>query len=141
MRDYSKYRAKQLEGMKSKRRKWLAENGPCKKCSSVESLEVDHVDPATKIDHKVWSWSEQRRAAELKKCQVLCRKCHEEKTAEEFRKKDRPHGTNTTYKSGCRCAECRAAAARHMNEWRWATGRRKKRKTNGLDGLRKVSQI
>ena len=31
---------------------------------------------AYKKDHKIWSWSKQRREAEIKKCVVLCRKCH-----------------------------------------------------------------
>lgn len=58
----------------------FAENGPCRQCGSTEDLELDHIDPTTKISHAVWSWSEQRRAEELKKCQVLCHNYHETKT-------------------------------------------------------------
>jgi len=31
-----------------------------------------------------------------------------------------PHGS---YAKGCRCDDCREAAARYMREWRWRTGR------------------
>jgi 5-methylcytosine-specific restriction endonuclease McrA len=68
---------------KQKRRDaWLQENGPCQneKCGSWEDLEVDHIDPRDKVDHRVWSWAKERREAELGKCRVLCKKCHKEKT-------------------------------------------------------------
>jgi hypothetical protein len=45
-------------------------------------LELDHVDPALKVSHRVWSWARERREAELAKCQVLCHDCHVAKTAE-----------------------------------------------------------
>ena len=82
-RDRAKQRAAQLAFWHRRRRAWLAANGPCATCGSTERLEVDHKDPAPKVSHRIWSWSEVRRAAELAKCQVLCRKCHEAKTARE----------------------------------------------------------
>lgn len=62
---------------------WLAENGPCVKCGASGELDVDHIDPEQKISNRVWSWGKARRLAELAKCQVLCVKCHAEKTAKE----------------------------------------------------------
>jgi len=51
------------------------------KCGSWKKLELDHIDPKTKESHKIWSWSEERRNKELKKCQVLCYDCHNIKSS------------------------------------------------------------
>lgn len=48
----------------------------CALCGSDSNLNVHHVDPSEKIDHKVWSWSEARKTKELAKCVVLCQPCH-----------------------------------------------------------------
>lgn len=53
-------------------------------------MHVDHVDPATKLDHRVWSWAPDRMAAELVKCQVLCATHHRIKTAGEQRGEGSP---------------------------------------------------
>ncbi|MES2355581.1 MAG: HNH endonuclease signature motif containing protein [Pseudomonadota bacterium] len=71
--------------VKGRRAEWLAKNGPCRKCGSSEKLEVDHVDPSQKVTHQVWTWAQERRDAELAKCQVLCSKCHRKKTIAENR--------------------------------------------------------
>ena len=55
----------------------------CGNCGSTDKLELDHINPKTKISHNVWTWSEENRNNELKKCQVLCRRCHQIKTAKE----------------------------------------------------------
>jgi hypothetical protein len=65
---------------KMRRLAWLEANGPCKQCGSWVKLEVDHVDPSQKVSHRVWSWTADRRNAELKKCQVLCQACHKIKS-------------------------------------------------------------
>lgn len=85
---------------------WLRENGPCCHCGSTERLEVDHIDPSTKVSHNVWSWNPIRRAEELKKCQVLCKSCHKEKS-DNAMKIAVPHGTHSGYSHhGCRCVNC-----------------------------------
>ena len=68
-------------------RKWIAArraaffNGKsCAKCGSCGRLELDHIDPETKVHHSIWSWSESRRVIETAKCQVLCHACHLDKT-------------------------------------------------------------
>lgn len=68
-----------------RRREWTEQNGPCVLCGSDKELEVDHVNRLDKVSHGVWSWAKPRREAELKKCQVLCHKCHKLKSASECR--------------------------------------------------------
>ena len=103
-------RAYMRQWIRSRRQRWLNENGPCAKCGSSEKLEVDHIDPAQKVEHRVWSWSEERRNAELAKCQVLCEACHAAKTVEQ-RPRVAFHGSAGMYGAGCRCAQCRKGNA------------------------------
>ena len=58
---------------------------PCEKCGSTVCLELDHINPDEKKSHRIWSWSEERRNEELKKCQILCHWCHKEKSTKENR--------------------------------------------------------
>lgn len=106
-------RKRDLENRKLRRLAWLNENGPCR-CGSRENLEVHHTDPALKKDHNVWSWSEDRRIAELAKCIPLCRECHKKETNEYVSKlfkvkpEDIKHGTYGAYhKHHCQCIPCR----------------------------------
>lgn len=55
--------------------------GKCAKCGSTEKLEFDHIDPKTKlfgIKYATRNW--EIVLEELKKCQLLCRMHHEEKS-------------------------------------------------------------
>ena len=90
------------------RREWLLVNGPCRSCGSWENLEVDHVDPKEKEQHRVWTWSKTRREAELAKCQPLCIDCHRAKTINEAVHPAWNHGL-TGYRYGCKCEICRQA--------------------------------
>lgn len=110
-------------GAKTKQRRldWLSQNGPCQECGSWKNLEVDHIDPALKIDHRIWTWSEVRRTEELKKCQVLCYDCHLKKTVATYEKIPQIHGTVASYKrshSPCRCDLCKKANADHEHKRR-----------------------
>lgn len=78
------------EAQREYQRKWLAERRAswfrgqrCADCGTSENLELDHTDPAAKVDHKVWSWSQVRRAAELAKCVARCESCHAKKSGRE----------------------------------------------------------
>lgn len=93
-------------------RRWLANRRAaylagkrCVLCGSTQRLEIDHADPRQKVSHRVWSWSESRRQAELHKCRVLCRECHEKRHADEKRT-GFSHGTTNGYSCGCRCQHC-----------------------------------
>jgi hypothetical protein len=92
---------------KAKRRAEYLADKCCAKCGSRDRLEIDHKDPSKKLSHKIWTWSKERREAELAKCQVLCHKHHREKTSEETR--TAIHGSSRMYgRYGCRCDLCKA---------------------------------
>lgn len=120
MRTKEEQREYQRKWMAKRRADWFADKS-CAACGSKEKLELDHVDPSTKVTHAVWSWSEARRTEELAKCQALCEDCHLEKTKEQLRRPI-PHGSITGYKRGCRCGQCHQA----LLDW-W----RKRRANNG----------
>lgn len=113
-KDPEKQREYARKWIAARRAEWLADKF-CVVCGSTEELEVDHIDRATKVDHKVWSWSSARREAELAKCQVLCKSCHLKKTVEEG--PHAQHGTMSMYhKYGCRCEPCREARSEYRRE-------------------------
>lgn len=75
------------EEQREYQRQWVAKRRSdfflgksCAECGSVEQLELDHVDRATKVHHAIWSWSQVRREAEIAKCQILCHDCHKAKS-------------------------------------------------------------
>lgn len=68
-----------------KRRRDYFRGKSCINCGSKRQLELDHLDPATKVSHSIWTWSQKRREVELAKCQVLCKKCHRTKSSRETR--------------------------------------------------------
>jgi hypothetical protein len=96
-KDVEQRRLYQREWMAAHRREWLEANGPCIDCGSWGELEVDHADAATKVDHKVWSWSKLRRDAELSKCVARCNPCHKRKSAgEQLKGEDRLQNVKLT---------------------------------------------
>lgn len=116
--DKKKQRACQAKYLKSVREAWLAEHGPCWWCGSSFKLEVDHIDPAEKTSHRIWSWSKERRDAELAKCQVLCWGCHRLKHRATYRR-NYEHGTLYCYRRlECRCQPCKDANTRRVYEQR-----------------------
>lgn len=101
-------------------RKWVAERRAaffagkcCVDCGSTSGLELDHVDPSTKVHHAIWSWSEPRRLSEIAKCVVRCRSCHSSRHAEERKR----HGIKR-YEKGCRCEICRTAKSESNRRYR-----------------------
>lgn len=106
-------RQKAYNKVVSRRQEWFYVNGPCVICGSWDKLELDHINPSDKISHKIWSWRSDKREAELLKCQVLCQKCHINKSAEEKRR-DPIHGSASAYRRGCRCDTCRNYQIKRM---------------------------
>jgi hypothetical protein len=88
--DQAAQRDYQRQWLASRRSEWLAAHGPCVDCRTWDRLQVDHVDAATKVTHRVWSWAKVRREAELAKCVVRCEPCHFRKTTEAG---ERAHGS------------------------------------------------
>lgn len=66
------------------RAEWF-EGKTCILCGATENLELDHLDPTTKIGHRIWNWNPERRATELAKCRPLCKSCHADKSRKEVR--------------------------------------------------------
>ncbi len=84
----------------------------CVVCGTDEQLEIHHREPSLKVSHRIWSWSRERREAELAKCEVRCMECHRGK-------RPLPHGHRKRYEErGCRCDPCRRAHADFQREWR-----------------------
>lgn len=107
-------RARAYEKVRARRLKWFSENGPCRLCLSANDLQMHHVDPMEKEGHSIWSWSKQRRDSELKKCLVLCQKCH---SGIHYPRK-MAHATSSTYAFGCRCEECIEWNRKRATSWR-----------------------
>lgn len=63
-----------------RRQEWLDKHGPCIDCGIRDDLQVDHSDAKTKVSHRIWSWSAERRETELAKCVVRCGPCHRGKS-------------------------------------------------------------
>lgn len=96
------------------RRKEFFTDKKCTECDSTQNLELHHINPKDKIANSIWSWSKERQIEEIKKCVILCNKCHKIKTIEQ-KKRPITHGTVTGYnKWYCRCGKCKKFYA----EWR-----------------------
>jgi len=112
--------------MREYQAKWIADrrnkylrNKKCLFCDAVDDLMFHHINPDQKESHRIWSWSTDRLEAELAKCVVMCRQCHEKMhRLMELHKRPLVHGTMHGYATyGCRCKLCRAAnAARRQGE-------------------------
>lgn len=114
------------EAQREYQRRWIArrrgaffKTKTCEWCASKEGLELHHRDPSKKLHHAIWSWGEKRRQAEIDKCFVLCRPCHERAHAQARRVEAElrnPCGTWQSYKRGCRCDSCRAGNREYLRE-------------------------
>lgn len=99
----------------AKRRKLFIQKfgGCCKMCGSTVKLEFHHRKRESNRDHRgMFSWRTARLVREVKKCDLLCKKCHGVVTAKERGYNTAPHGSLTSYTNyGCRCKICRKANA------------------------------
>jgi hypothetical protein len=106
-------RARAYAKTQERRVRWFKDHGPCA-CGSWSDLELHHVNPETKVSHRIWSWCNAKREAELAKCVAFCSACHKAITAQQTKtlftlpQKEWKHGTLNTYnRRGCRCIGCR----------------------------------
>lgn len=94
--------------------------GVCINCGSIDNLELDHIEPATKLFNisSFWSISENKFWVEVKKCQILCKICHLIKTTT-IDRIEISHGDYGYYKHRkCRCLLCKASNAEYMRKYR-----------------------
>jgi 5-methylcytosine-specific restriction endonuclease McrA len=88
--------------------------GKCVTCGSVKNLNFDHKDPSTKKYNisEILAGKLEKLLVEVKKCQLLCNKCHKIKSVKESIERNfgkGKHGTMWRYwKHKCRCDVCRA---------------------------------
>lgn len=80
--DPEKQREYQRAWLARRRAEWFT-GKVCALCGTDQGLELDHVESGAKVDHRVWSWSRERREAELAKCRPLCEECHKKKSVTE----------------------------------------------------------
>ncbi len=117
-RDIEEKRKYQREWIARRRAAWIAtKGGACAECGSTKRIEIDHVDPAKKSVNaaSLWSRTKAYREAELEKCQLLCRECHDLKSGRE----PAPHGSANRYqRHGCRCEACRGWNAARVRRHR-----------------------
>jgi thymidine kinase len=112
--------------------------GKCSRCGAKSNLVVDHIDSKKKKMRSadVHSVSEKRLKQELPNLQVLCRKCHHEKSHEawDFNAPKPRHGTYWMYRRhGCRCPKCEKAYKEKGKEWRREQRRKALRGLAGKD--------
>ena len=86
--------------------------GVCVSCRRADDLQFDHIDPTTKlfgVSKAGATVALDRFWAEVRKCQLLCKTCHYDKTSADLISSGKAfkHGTRSMYdKHGCRCADC-----------------------------------
>jgi hypothetical protein len=97
-----------------RRQEWLF-GKKCIVCGTQEKLEIHHKNPKEKITHNVWSWNKEKMLKELSKCEIRCR-CHHK---EAHGKGPAKHGTDSKYRTGCRCLDCKKAHAFSEKKRQW----------------------
>lgn len=121
MANSNAYMAQYMADRRANRRELLIEmlGGACVRCGGTERLELDHIEPGTQAfrlsgKHLDQAWG--KVLTEASKCQILCQRCHHQKSQECGELGSGPghnriddHGTEAMYGKGCRCEPCREA--------------------------------
>lgn len=83
--------------------------GRCVRCGSTENLDFDHIVPGSRVRKisEATNWSLARFLAEVDKCQLLCRTCHQEKSGETGEDGSVEHGGGKKGKRNCPCTLCK----------------------------------
>lgn len=118
------YTNEQMQEYREKRRQ-KARNilgGKCVRCSKTDDLEFDHIEPSSKLNTiaSLITSSWPIFFNELKKCQLLCKICHQEKSAQEcMNRHPLVHGKISNYKNKkCVCDICRNSYLSHRRKMR-----------------------
>ena len=96
--------------------------GKCAKCGSAKRLEFDHKHAKSRnfiITVALACMAEKPLRRELRKCQLLCRKCHEAKSIIDAGNKSAfvAHGTLSRQRY-CKCRKCQDAKNAWFAQWR-----------------------
>lgn len=118
-KDAARQRQYQREWRRQRREDFFKDK-MCIDCGSSTRLQLDHRDRAQKVSHCIWSWSAARRNMEIAKCDVRCKKCHDQRHFKEFGYKE--HSKRRYENDGCRCSICRKEHADYQREWRQRKG-------------------
>ena len=112
---HREYNRRRYHKMRDEFKEYLG--GKCVVCGSVDKLEFDHIDPATKTMEvgMMLKVSKARALEEVKKCQLLCRQHHKTKTAELLAVE---HGGGVSGKRNCKCEPCRTRKNEYMREYK-----------------------
>lgn len=114
MREYMRNRYHQ------KRQNMIDElGGKCVVCGDVNNLHIDHIDSSKKTFRAsdIHSINDKKLNEEKKNFQLLCEKCHKEKTKRDwdFGVPKPTHGKIWTFrKYKCRCPECVEAYRQYL---------------------------
>lgn len=102
--------------------------GKCALCDETSILQMDHIDPSTKVScvSGMSKTTDTRFWAEVKKCQLLCVRHHDEKTRRENPRSAENVGHGKLKNSRCRCEKCLASKRKHMTLLQREHRRRKK---------------
>jgi 5-methylcytosine-specific restriction endonuclease McrA len=93
--------------------------GKCISCGEKNNLEFDHINKKDKkyTITNIISYKDETILEELKKCQLLCKSCHKEKTYIDNGKSE--HGKLSMYRHHkCRCDKCRNIYNISRKKWR-----------------------
>lgn len=128
-----KYHKQQYYEIRNKAIKILG--GKCVICSTTKNLRFDHKNPNKKILEvsKFIARSPKKFWKELKKCQLLCHKHHNEKTLKErgLQNAQKIHGTLSSY-FHCKCELCKEAKRKYTRKYRLNHSRKKEYKKRKL---------
>lgn len=124
--DYNGYMREYMARRYLKRRTEIIERlgGRCSECGTTDDLHIDHIDHTKKtvnLNRRLAGIASWKLEEETRKCQLLCREHHEQKSLVEGSqqknkgkdKKPLRHGTVNGYNAHkCRCDLCREAKRR-----------------------------
>jgi hypothetical protein len=87
-----------------------------------QGIVAHHFDPFDKVAHRVWSWTPAKRDAELAKCIILCRRCHQDHHRAADRQQFCKNGheftdANTYVKPSTGRRECRTCKAQYAKDY------------------------